>query len=132
MNAAITTETDKINTIKKNLDKFPTMDGLELASRVSTKKAYEYGDSNSKVRLAVIDLGIKKNILENFSRRGLFIKVFPYNTDLIEMLKFKPHGFFLSNGPGDPEPLKEVINTTKKILEKNYPLFGICLSLIHF
>ncbi len=128
MNAAITTETDKINTIKKNLDKFPTMDGLELASRVSTKKAYEYGDSNSKVRLAVIDLGIKKNILENFSRRGLFIKVFPYNTDINEMLKFKPNGFFLSNGPGDPEPLKEVINTTKKILEKNYPLFGICLG----
>ena len=128
MNAAITTETDKINTIKKNLDKFPTMDGLELASRVSTKKPYEYGDSNSKVRLAVIDLGIKKNILENFSRRGLFIKVFPYNTDINEMLKFKPHGFFLSNGPGDPEPLKEVINTTKKILEKNYPLFGICLG----
>ena len=128
MNAAITTETDKINTIKKNLDKFPTMDGLELASRVSTKKTYEYGDSNSKVRLAVIDLGIKKNILENFSRRGLFIKVFPYNTDINEMLKFKPNGFFLSNGPGDPEPLKEVINTTKKILEKNYPLFGICLG----
>ena len=128
MNAAITTETDKVETIKKNLDKFPTMNGLELASKVSTKKPYEYGDSNSKVRLAVIDLGIKKNILENFSRRGLFIKVFPYNTDINEMLKFKPHGFFLSNGPGDPEPLKEVINTTKKILEKNYPLFGICLG----
>ena len=128
MNAAITTETDKVETIKKNLDKFPTMNGLELASKVSTKKPYEYGDSNSKVRLAVIDLGIKKNILENFSRRGLFIKVFPYNTDIKDMLKFKPHGFFLSNGPGDPEPLKEVINTTKKILEKNYPLFGICLG----
>lgn len=128
MNAAITTEIDKINTIKKNLEKFPTMDGLELASKVSTKKPYEYGDSNSKVRLAVIDLGIKKNILENFSRRGLFIKVFPYNTDIKEMLKFKPNGFFLSNGPGDPQPLKEVINTTKNILEKNYPLFGICLG----
>ena len=128
MNAAITTETDKVETIKKNLDKFPTMNGLELASKVSTKKPYEYGDSNSKVRLAVIDLGIKKNILENFSRRGLFIKVFPYNTDIKDMLKFKPHGFFLSNGPGDPEPLKEVINTTRKILEKNYPLFGICLG----
>jgi len=128
MNAAITTETDKIDTIKKNLDKFPTMDGLELASKVSTKKPYEYGDTNSKVRLAVIDLGIKKNILENFSRRGLFIKVFPYNTDINEMLKFKPNGFFLSNGPGDPKPLKGVIDTTKKILEKNYPLFGICLG----
>jgi carbamoyl-phosphate synthase small subunit len=128
MNAAITTETDIIDTIKKNLDKFPRMDGLELASKVSTKKPYEFGDSNSQARLAVIDLGIKKNILENFSRRGLFIKVFPYDTDIEEMLKFKPNGFFLSNGPGDPKPLKQVINTTKKILDKNYPLFGICLG----
>ena len=51
-------DVDKINTIKKNLDKFPTMDGLELASKVSTKKPYECGDSNSKVRLAVIDLSL--------------------------------------------------------------------------
>ena len=128
MNAAITTEIDIIDTIKKNLDKFPTMDGLELASKVSTKNPYEIGDSNSQARLAVIDLGIKKNILENFSKRGLFIKVFPYNTEIEEMLKFKPNGFFLSNGPGDPKPLKQVINTTKKILDKNYPLFGICLG----
>ncbi len=128
MNAVITTEIDKIEDIKKSLAKYPSMDGLELASKVSTKKPYEYGNSASKIRLAVIDLGIKKNILENFSKRGVFIKVFPYNTNFKDMLKFKPNGFFLSNGPGDPEPLSEVIDTTKKILEKNYPLFGICLG----
>ena len=128
MNAAISTEIDKIEDIKKKLNKFPVMDGLELASKVSTKKSYEYGNKDSKVRLAVIDLGIKNNILENFSRRGLFVKVFPYNTDFEEMLKFKPDGFFLSNGPGDPKPLTKVINTTKKILDENYPLFGICLG----
>ena len=128
MNAAITTEIEKIEDIKNNLNKFPVMDGLELASKVSTKKSYEYGNKDSKVRLAVIDLGIKKNILENFSKRGLFIKVFPYNTDFQEMLQFKPDGFFLSNGPGDPKPLTHVIETTKKILDKNYPLFGICLG----
>ncbi len=128
MNAAITTEIDKIDEIKNKLNKFPIMDGLELASKVSTKEAYEYGDSNSDKRLAVIDLGIKKNILKNFSRRGLFIKVFPFNTEIEEMLEFKPDGFFLSNGPGDPKPLDQVINTTKKILKKNYPLFGICLG----
>ena len=60
MNAAITTEIDKIEDIKKKLNKFPVMDGLELASKVSTKKSYEYGNKDSKVRLAVIDLGIKK------------------------------------------------------------------------
>jgi len=128
MNAAITTEIDKIDEISKKLKDFPIMDGLELASKVSTKNSYEYGDSNSKIRLAVIDLGIKKNILDNFSRRDIYIKVFPYDTDLDEMLKFKPNGFFLSNGPGDPKPLTKVIDTTKKILDKNYPLFGICLG----
>ena len=81
MNAVITTEVDKIEDIKKKLNKFPVMDGLELASKVSTKKSYEYGNKDSKVRLAVLDLGIKKNILENFSKRDLFVKVFPYNTD---------------------------------------------------
>ena len=132
MNAAITTEIDKIEVIRQSLNEFPVMDGLELASKVSTKQSYEYGDSNSKTRLAVIDLGIKKNILDNFTRRGIYIKVFPYNTELNEMLKFKPNGFFLSNGPGDPKPLDQVINTTKQILEKNYPLFGICLGPVSY
>mgnify|MGYP000412427616 CR=1 FL=1 len=80
-----------LNEIQKKLKDFPIMDGLELASKVSTKNSYEYGDSNSKIRLAVIDLGIKKNILDNFSRRDVYLKVFPYNTDLEEMLKFKPN-----------------------------------------
>ena len=128
MNAAITTEVDKIDDLQKKLKDFPSMDGLELASKVSTKKPYEYGDNNSKTKLAVIDLGIKKNILDNFSRRDVFVKVFPFDTDLEEMLKFKPHGFFLSNGPGDPKPLVKVINTAKQILDKDYPLFGICLG----
>jgi carbamoyl-phosphate synthase small subunit len=128
MNAAITTEVDKIDDLQKKLKDFPSMDGLELASKVSTKKPYEYGDNNSKTKLAVIDLGIKKNILDNFSRRDIFVKVFPFDTDLEEMLKFKPHGFFLSNGPGDPKPLVKVINTAKQILDKDYPLFGICLG----
>ena len=128
MNVAITTEIDKIDDIQKALKDFPVMDGLELASKVSTNRPYEYGNSNSEIRLAVIDLGIKKNILDNFSKRNIFMKVFPLDTDLEEMLEFKPNGFFLSNGPGDPQPLTKVINTTKQILDKDYPLFGICLG----
>ena len=128
MNAAITTELDNITEIQKKLKDFPIMDGLELASNVSTKKPYEIGNKASKKRLAVIDLGIKKNILDNFVRRDLYIKVFPYDSDFDEILKFKPNGFFLSNGPGDPKPLTKVIETTRKILHKNYPLFGICLG----
>ena len=132
MNAAITTEVDKISEIKKKLSNFPSMNGLELASKVSTKEPYEIGNKQSNKRLAVIDLGIKKNILDNFVKRDLFVKVFPYDTSLDQMLKFKPNGFFLSNGPGDPEPLKTVIETTKEILEKNYPLFGICLGPVSY
>ena len=128
MNAAITTEVDKIDDLQKKLKDFPSMDGLELASKVSTKTPYEYGDNKPKIRLAVIDLGIKKNILDNFSRRNVFVKVFPFDTDFKEMLKFNPDGFFLSNGPGDPKPLVKVIKTTKQILDKDYPLFGICLG----
>jgi carbamoyl-phosphate synthase small subunit len=128
MNAAISTEIDKLENLKKDLLNFPIMDGLELASKVSTNQSYELGDVNSKIKLAVIDLGIKKNILDNFVDRGMHVKVFPLNTDFEKMLEFKPNGFFLSNGPGDPKPLKKVIETTKKILESNYPLFGICLG----
>ena len=71
---------------------------------------------------------IKIQKKDNFVKRDLYIKVFPFDTDLDEMLNFKPNGFFLSNGPGDPKPLKKVIQTTREILQKNYPLFGICLG----
>ena len=76
MNAAITTEIDKIEDIKKNLNEFPVMDGLELASKVSTKKSYEYGNRDSKVRLAVIDLGIKKIFLKTFQEEACLSKCF--------------------------------------------------------
>ena len=128
MNAAITTDVDNLDKVKKQLMNSPEMEGLELASRVSTKKAYYLGNSKAKYRLAVLDLGVKKNILSNFTKRDFYIKVFPYDTDFDELLKFKPNGFFLSNGPGDPKPLSKVIETTKKIINNNFPLFGICLG----
>ena len=128
MNAAITTDIDNLDELKKKLIYSPEMEGLELASKVSTKKAYFLGNAKAKYRLAVLDLGVKKNILSNFINRDFYIKVFPYNTEFSELLKFKPNGFFLSNGPGDPKPLKKVIETTKEIIKSNFPLFGICLG----
>ena len=128
MNAVISTEINNLNELKRKLINFPEMDGLELASRVSTKKSYLLGNPKSKYRLAVLDLGVKNNILTNFINRGFYIKVFPYDTDFDELVKFKPNGFFLSNGPGDPKPLSKVIETTKEIINNNFPLFGICLG----
>ena len=104
------------------------MEGLELASKVSTKSTYYYGNEDSKFKVAALDLGIKKNILRNLSKRDVYIKVFPFNSSFEEMKEWNPDGYFLSNGPGDPEPLKGAQDVAKKIIEYNLPLFGICLG----
>ena len=128
MNALITTELEKINSLKKELKKIPSMKGMELVSKVSTKKPYFFGNPKSKLKVAAIDLGIKNSILKNLANQDIFVKVFPYNTSFSEIEKWEPNGYFLSNGPGDPEPLVLVQELAKKIIEKNYPLFGICLG----
>ncbi|TXK75297.1 glutamine-hydrolyzing carbamoyl-phosphate synthase small subunit [Mesonia sp. HuA40] len=128
MNAVITTEIDNLEEVKEKLAAQPSMKGLELASKVSTQKAYTIGNSDAMIRVAALDLGVKKNILRNLSARNCFIKVFPYNTSFEELNEFEPDGFFLSNGPGDPEPLVSVIETAKKIISSNKPTFGICLG----
>ena len=128
MNAVISTEVDDVEGLKKKLADVPNMHGLELASKVSTKEPYYFGDENASYKVAAVDLGIKKNILRNMAKRNMYIKVFPYNTPYEEMKAWNPDGFFLSNGPGDPEPLKEVIETAKNILADDMPLFGICLG----
>lgn len=128
MNAVISTEVDNIEGLKKKLAEVPEMNGLELASKVSTKEPYYWGDENAKYRISAIDLGIKKNILRNLAARDCYIKVFPYDTSFEDLKSFKPHGYFLSNGPGDPEPLKQSIETTEQMLKDGLPVFGICLG----
>ncbi len=127
MNVIISTETD-IDTLKVKLNKAPNMAGLELASKVSTKKPYFVGNENSKYKIAALDIGIKKNILRNLVKRDCYVKVFPYNATFEDMSAFKPNGYFLSNGPGDPEPLIEAQNLAKEIIKRDLPLFGICLG----
>ncbi|WP_028376326.1 glutamine-hydrolyzing carbamoyl-phosphate synthase small subunit [Leeuwenhoekiella sp. MAR_2009_132] len=128
MNAVISTDVDNIEALKKQLANVPDMNGLELASKVSTKEPYFFGDENASYKVAALDLGIKKNILRNMVSRDIYIKVFPYNATFEEMESWNPDGYFLSNGPGDPDPLKQVIETTKNILAADKPLFGICLG----
>jgi len=128
MNAVISTEVDNIIGLKKQLAEIPSMEGLELASQVSTKEPYYYGDENATHKIAVLDIGIKKNILRNLAMRDAYIKVFPYNSKFEDLEAFNPDGYFLSNGPGDPEPLVEAQALAKAIIAKNKPLFGICLG----
>ena len=128
MNAVISTDIENIEALKKQLAEVPNMEGLELASKVSTKEPYFFGDKNATYKIAALDIGIKKNILRNFAKRDACIKVFPYNASFEELSAWNPDGYFLSNGPGDPQPLAEAQALAKKIIEKNLPLFGICLG----
>lgn len=128
MNCIISSEITDIEVLKKKLSEVPDMNGLELASAVSTKEAYELGDKNADIRIAVMDYGVKKNILHCMVERGAFVKVFPAKTSLDEVKKFQPHGYFISNGPGDPAPMDYAVSSLKQILEEKKPVFGICLG----
>jgi carbamoyl-phosphate synthase small subunit len=128
MNAIISTNVDDINSLKKQLAEVPSMEGLELASKVSTKEPYFVGDENAHIKISALDIGIKKNILRNLAKRGAYIKVFPYNASFEDLASFNPNGYFISNGPGDPEPLTDAIKLAKEIIKRNLPLFGICLG----
>lgn len=128
MNAIISSEELDIQKLKNQLAKVPNMDGLELASKVSTKEAYVVGEADAKYKIAALDLGIKKNILECFMARGCQVKVFPAKTSYEVLKTYQPDGYFLSNGPGDPAPMDYAVTTAKSILADNQPLFGICLG----
>ena len=128
MNAIISSENLDISFLKEKLKKVPSMINLELSSRVTTKKEYMYGDESAKYKVAVLDLGCKKSILNNFTNRNVICKVFPSNTSFNKMNEWKPNGFFISNGPGDPASMDYAVESIKKILEINKPLFGICLG----
>jgi carbamoyl-phosphate synthase small subunit len=128
MNCIISSEITDINELKKKLDAVPDMNGLELASYVSTKETYEKGDKNSAVRIAVMDYGVKQHILDCMVDRGAYVKVFPARTKLEEVKKFKPSGYFISNGPGDPAAMDYAIDTVKGIMKEDKPIFGICLG----
>lgn len=128
MNAVISTDGKTIEELKAILNAVPNMNGLELASKVSTTEPYFYGNEDATYKVSALDFGIKTNILRCLAERDCYVKVFPYNTPLSELQKFNPDGYFLSNGPGDPQPLVDVIETAKDIIATDKPVFGICLG----
>jgi carbamoyl-phosphate synthase small subunit len=128
MNCIISSEITDIEILRAELEKVPSMDGLELASVVSAKEAYFAGDPESKIRIAVLDYGIKKNILNCLAERGAYVKVHNAKTSFQELQAFNPDGYFISNGPGDPAPMDYAVTTIKQILNTGKPLFGICLG----
>jgi len=128
MNCIISSEITDRETLQGELDKVPDMDGLELASVVSTKEIYEVGDAGAPLKIAVVDYGVKQNILTSLAERGAHLKVFPAKTPVSEIKAFNPNGYFISNGPGDPAAMPYAVETVKELLKENKPLFGICLG----
>lgn len=128
MNCIISSEISDIELLKERLAAVPDMSGLELASKVSTNEAYELGDSSASMKIAVMDYGIKKNILQCMIDRGAKVKVFPAKASFAEVKSYNPDGYFISNGPGDPAAMDYAVDTVKQILDEKKPLFGICLG----
>jgi carbamoyl-phosphate synthase small subunit len=128
MNAIISSDNLDIESLKAQLAKVPSMDGLELSSHVTTKEAYTVGDPNASFKVALVDFGVKKNIVRCLAERGCLVKVFPMTTPIAEMLAWNPDGFMLSNGPGDPSAMPNEIATVKAIIDSGNPVFGICLG----
>ncbi len=128
MNCIISSETTDVEELKAKLAQVPSMDGLELASEVSTKEVYHLGNPDSPIRVAVMDYGVKRNIIQCLADRGAYVRVHPAKTNTKELLEFEPSGFFISNGPGDPAAMPYAVETVKDLLKTNKPLFGICLG----
>lgn len=128
MNCIISSDCLDIEILKQKLAEVPSMEGLELSSKVSAKEIYDLGDPLAEKRIAVLDFGVKKSILNCMVERGAYLKVFPAKTSFEVCEEFNPSAYFISNGPGDPATMDYAIETVRKILDSNKPLFGICLG----
>ena len=118
----------------------PAMAGLDLAQKVSVSSSYAWAESEwqlgsgygqqtaPRFHVVAYDFGVKKNILRMLAERGCKVTVVPAKTSAAEVLKHKPDGIFLSNGPGDPEPCDYAIQAAQELIETGIPTFGICLG----
>ncbi|MCF8238773.1 MAG: glutamine-hydrolyzing carbamoyl-phosphate synthase small subunit [Saprospiraceae bacterium] len=128
MNAIISSEITDLEILKERLTGAPSMEGLELASKVCTTEPYYLGDPNASFKVAVLDFGVKKSILSNLTTRNCYLKVFPARTAFSKIASWDPDAFFLSNGPGDPAAMDYATELAREILKDGRPVFGICLG----
>ena len=129
MNAIICSDGTSEATLVDMLNAVPSMAGMELSSEVTCSEAYDAPATvDSKCKVALLDLGVKTNIIRCLTDRGCDVRVFPMATTADEMLAWSPDGIMLSNGPGDPGAMLETIETVKKLVTGGKPIFGICLG----
>jgi carbamoyl-phosphate synthase small subunit len=142
MNGALSSEILDPELLLKHIQATPSMEGLNLASSVSTREVYEWTEPTSDIWefrpaptgnerplvVVALDFGVKRNILRRLASYGCRVIVVPADTSADTILSYNPDGIFLSNGPGDPAAVTEGIATTKALLSANKPMFGICLG----
>ena len=128
MNAVISSEDVSEEELVEKARAWPSMDGLELASRVTCAAPYDFCEGGEGPRVAVYDFGVKKSILRAFRERGCAVRVVPADAPLGETLAWEPDGLFLSNGPGDPRAMTGAVERTRRVIESGLPVFGICLG----
>lgn len=127
-NAILSSEVFDTAQLKEIMAQIPSMQGLELSSKVTTQEAYTQGNENAPKKVALLDLGVKENIVRCLTQRNVFVKVFPMNTSVAEMEAWNPDGFLISNGPGDPGSMDATVELVKELIAKDKKIFGICLG----
>lgn len=128
MNCIISSETTDADALLTRLKEVPSMAGLELSSKVTCQSPYFFGNEGSAYRVAVMDYGVKLNILRCLAERDAYLKVYPANTPYEEIKQWNPDGIMLSNGPGDPGAMDYAVENVRKMLDHNERIFGICLG----
>ncbi|HMA24456.1 MAG TPA: glutamine-hydrolyzing carbamoyl-phosphate synthase small subunit [Gemmatimonadaceae bacterium] len=128
MRGVVAAGTEPDREVLAALDACPSMEGLDLASRVTTRERYSWGNPNARHHIVAYDYGIKRNILRLFAEHDCRITVLPAQTSADEALALEPDGVFLSNGPGDPEAVDYAPDTVRAIADRGVPIFGICLG----
>lgn len=127
MNAIISSEILDEEILKSKVKEVPSMEGLELSSKVTGKEKSVMGEGQ-KYKVALLDLGVKLNIARCLAERDCEVHLFPMHSSLDEMMAIQPDGFCISNGPGDPAAMKDTIELVKSIIDTQLPVFGICMG----
>ena len=128
LRAVISSEGGEIDTLKGKLDEFHFDNGMNIVEEVFHAKAFDYGNENSSLKVAVVDFGVKESLLDLLAQRDTYLRVFPGRTGWNEISEWNPDGILLSGGPGNPNEMGDAIDLAKEILESRIPAFGVCLG----
>jgi len=127
-NAIISSENMDVEALIQQLNAVPSMDGLELASKVSSTEFHTMGDEQAPLRVALLDYGNKLNIARCLVERGCYLGIFPWNATAADVKAWNPDGLMISNGPGDPASMDYAIAAVRELVDGGMPTFGICLG----